>query len=189
VAKIEPIVGKYIWVTYEGTEYRMYFEEAGNPNGIPMVCLHTAGTDGREWRHQLCDERIGKNFRTIAIDLPRHGKSIPPYDWYKESEEYKLTAKYYAGIVMAFCKALELDKPVIMGSSMGGNICMHLARDHEDSVLNCAPGRRPGWSARMQTCSRRRVTGLQRVSFWTSFTGLRIFPSVMLNWPASFRHW
>lgn len=134
MAKIEPIVGRYVWVSHEGTEYRMYFEEAGNPNGIPMVCLHTAGTDGREWRHQLCDERIGKHFRTIAIDLPRHGKSIPPYDWYKESEEYKLTAKFYSGIVMAFCKALGLDRPVIMGSSMGGNICLHLAKDYENDV-------------------------------------------------------
>ena len=84
MAKIEPIVGRYIWVPYEGTEYRMYFEEAGNPNGIPMICLHTAGTDGREWRHQLCDEKINKDFRVIAIDLPRHGKSIPPYEWYQE---------------------------------------------------------------------------------------------------------
>jgi pimeloyl-ACP methyl ester carboxylesterase len=121
-------------VTYEGTEYRMYFEEAGNPNGIPMVCLHTAGTDGREWRHQLCDEKINKDFRVIAIDLPRHGKSIPPYEWYQENEEYKLTAKYYSGIIMAFTKALGLEKPVIMGSSMGGNICLHLARDYEDEV-------------------------------------------------------
>ena len=97
MAKIEPITGRYIWVPYEGEEYRIYYEEAGT--GIPMVCLHTAGTDGREWRHQLCDEKINENFRVIAFDMPRHGKSIPPYDWYKEEEEYKLTAKFYAGII------------------------------------------------------------------------------------------
>ena len=120
MGKIEPITGRYIWVPYNGTEYRIFFEEAGQ--GIPMVCLHTAGTDSREWRHQLCDPAINANFRVIAIDIPRHGKSIPPYDWYKEDEEYKLTAEFYMGIVVAFCEALELDKPVIMGSSMGGNI-------------------------------------------------------------------
>jgi pimeloyl-ACP methyl ester carboxylesterase len=38
------------------------------------------------------------------------------------------------GIVMAFCHALELDKPVILGSSMGGNICLHLAEKHEDEL-------------------------------------------------------
>src|ERR1043166_3229204 len=76
-----------------GETDRTYYEENGE--GIPMVCLHTAGTDGREWRHQLCDPDIAQSFRVIAFDLPRHGKSIPPGDFYKEEEEYKLTAKFY----------------------------------------------------------------------------------------------
>ena len=114
----------------KNTEY--FFEEAGE--GIPMVCLPTRRTDSREWRHQLCDPAINKNFRVIAIDIPRHGKSIPPYDYYKENEEYKLTAKFYSGIVMAFCKELGLEKPVIMGSSMGGNICLHIAENYSDQV-------------------------------------------------------
>ncbi|MGR9092669.1 MAG: alpha/beta hydrolase, partial [Gammaproteobacteria bacterium] len=42
VAKIEPIVGRYIWVPFAGEEFRIYYEEAGE--GIPLVCLHTAGT-------------------------------------------------------------------------------------------------------------------------------------------------
>src|SRR5690606_8148928 len=41
---------------------------------------------------------------------------------------------FYAGFVMAFCRALELDKPVIMGSSMGGNICLPLAEKHGDEL-------------------------------------------------------
>ena len=99
MARIEPITGRYIWVPFQGEEYRIYYEENGD--GIPLICLHTAGTDGREWRHQLCNENISSNFRIIALDLPRHGKSIPPYDWYKEEEEYKLTADFYSGILMA----------------------------------------------------------------------------------------
>jgi pimeloyl-ACP methyl ester carboxylesterase len=35
---------------------------------------------------------------------------------------------------MAFCEALELERPVIMGSSMGGNICLHLALNFEERV-------------------------------------------------------
>lgn len=132
MAKIEPITGHYIYVPFEGTEYRIFFEEAGE--GIPLLCLHTAGTDSREWRHQLCDPDINKHFRVIALDLPRHGKSIPPGDWYKETEEYKLTAHFYSGILMAFCEALGLENPVVMGSSMGGNICLHLALDHEKDL-------------------------------------------------------
>ena len=130
MANIESIVGRYVHVPYNGEDYRVFFEESGK--GIPMVCLHTAGTDSREWRHQLTDPEINERFRVIALDLPRHGKSIPPKEWWKE--EYKLTAKFYSEFLMAFCKELGLEKPVIMGSSMGGNICLHLAAKYSDQI-------------------------------------------------------
>lgn len=130
MANIEPITGRYVRVPYEGEDYRVFYEEAGQ--GVPLVCLHTAGTDTREWRHQLCDADINGDFRVIALDLPRHGKSIPPTGWWKE--EYKLTAQFYSEFLMAFCQELELDNPVIMGSSMGGNICLHLARNFSSDL-------------------------------------------------------
>lgn len=129
-AKHDPIVSRYVYVPYHGYEYRVFYEEAGN--GIPLVCLHTAGTDSREWRHQLCDPDINKNYRVIALDLPWHGKSIPPAGF--EKEDYRLTARFYSDFIMAFCDALELDHPVIMGSSMGGNICLHLALNFEQKL-------------------------------------------------------
>ena len=138
MAKIEPIVGRYIWVPFEGEEYRIYYEEAGE--GIPLVCLHTAGTDGREWRHQLCSADINKNFRVIALDLPRHGKSIPPYDWYKENEEYKLTADFYSGLLMAFCQELELDKPVL-GILLMLGFCVFAPLGDSLAKLVLLPGR------------------------------------------------
>jgi len=147
MANHDPIVGRYVYVTYAGKEYRVYYEENGQ--GIPMVCLHTAGTDGREYRHQLCDPDITKNFRVIALDLPRHGKSIPHQDFYKEEEEYKLTSKFYSEFVMAFCDALDLHKPVIMGSSMGGNICLPISLNFENDVSALiaieACDHSPGW--------------------------------------------
>lgn len=147
MAKFDPIVGRYVYVPYDGETYRIYYEENGS--GIPMVCLHTAGTDAREWRHQLCDPEITKSFRVIAFDLPRHGKSIPPGDFYKAEEEYKLTSKFYSELIIAFCRALELHKPVIMGSSMGGNVCLPLALNFEDEVSALiaieACDHSPGW--------------------------------------------
>jgi len=132
MAKIEPIIGRYLHLPYAGEEYRIYFEENGK--GIPLVCLHTAGADGREWRHQLCDPDITKDFRVIAFDLPRHGKSNPPKNFYREEVEYRLTARFYSEVTMAFCKALSLDKPVIIGSSIGGNICLTLALNFADEI-------------------------------------------------------
>jgi len=141
----EPITGGYVCVPYEGHEYGVFCEEAGK--GIPRVCLHTAGTDSREWRHQPCDPGINENFRVIAFDMPWQGKSIPPVGF--EKEEYRLTADFYEDFIVAFCEALELDRPVIMGSSMGGNICLHLALNHEEKfralIAVEACDHSPGW--------------------------------------------
>ena len=90
----DPIVGRYVYVQCEGKTYRTYYEEHGE--SIPLVCLHTAGTDGRQYRHQLCDPEITANFRVIVFDLPWHGKSLPPSDFYLKEDEYKLTAKFYS---------------------------------------------------------------------------------------------
>ena len=143
----DPIVGRYVYVQCEGKTYRTYYEEHGD--GIPLVCLHTAGTDGRQYRHQLCDPDIAANFRVIAFDMPWHGKSLPPSDFYLKEDEYKLTAKFYSDFIVAFCHALELKKPIIMGQSMGGNVCLSLALRYEHEFLALialeACDYSPGW--------------------------------------------
>jgi pimeloyl-ACP methyl ester carboxylesterase len=124
--KIEPIAGRYVHVEIDGEDHRIYFEEHGA--GIPLVCLHTAGSDGRQWRHLLTDEEFAKNFRIIAFDLPWHGKSNPPESW--DGEEYCLTTARYTQTILSFCRALALDKPVVMGCSIGGRIVLNLAIEH-----------------------------------------------------------
>ena len=145
--KHDPIVGRYVYVTCQGKTYRTFYEEAGE--GIPLVCLHTAGADGREYRHQLCDADITSNFRVIAFDLPRHGKSLPPAGWHLEEDEYTLTTSFDSEFILEFCRALDLDKPVVMGQSMGGNICLDLALRYENeySALIALEGcdYSPGW--------------------------------------------
>jgi hypothetical protein len=49
----------------EGSSYRVFFEEAGE--GIPLLCLHTAGADSRQYRHLMTDEAITKHFRVIRV--------------------------------------------------------------------------------------------------------------------------
>ncbi len=48
-AKFSRVVGRYVYVTVKGVEYRVYFEEAGQ--GMPVLFQHTAGSDGRQWRY------------------------------------------------------------------------------------------------------------------------------------------
>ena len=124
----EPIVGRYFTMQFDGRDHRIYVEEAGA--GVPLVCLHTAGSDGRQYRHLMIDPAITDHYRVIVFDLPWHGKSNPPVGW--ENETYELTTDSYKRMIRAFCSAMELDDPVVMGCSMGGRVVLHLALDHAD---------------------------------------------------------
>ncbi|MCA0242354.1 MAG: alpha/beta hydrolase [Proteobacteria bacterium] len=123
---IEPIVGRYLHLQIGGRAHRVYFEECGQ--GIPLVCLHTAGADGRQFRHLLCDDAVTCRFRVLAFDMPWHGKSYPPAGF--EDEEYRLGTALYVDTIRAFCAALGLQRPVVMGCSIGGRIVLQLAHAH-----------------------------------------------------------
>lgn len=123
---LEPVVGRYLRMEIEGRPHRLYFEEAGA--GVPLLCLHTAGSDGRQFRHLLNDPAVTDRFRVIAFDLPWHGKSSPPAGF--EDEVYELTTDRYMAVVLAVADALALQRPVVMGCSIGGRAVLHLALRH-----------------------------------------------------------
>lgn len=127
-AVFEPIVGRYLQLPLRGRQHRIYVEEAGH--GTPLLCLHTAGADGRQYRAVMNDPAILESFRVIAFDLPWHGKSSPPEGWHEET--YRLTSQDYTRAIIAVADALDLDRPLVMGCSIGGRIVLHLALEHAD---------------------------------------------------------
>ena len=126
--EFEDIIGRYFNLKINNQNYRIYVEEAGS--GIPLICLHTAGSDGRQFRHILNDKKITNKYRVIVFDLPWHGKSNPPEGY--EDLDYKLTTDFYKQIIMSFCNKYELINPVIMGCSMGGRVVLHLALEQNE---------------------------------------------------------
>ncbi len=122
-AGFDPIVGRYLNLDLLGRPHRLYVEEAGA--GIPLLCLHTAGSDGRQFRGLLNDARVTDNYRVVAFDMPWHGKSSPPIGW--QEEEYRLTSRDYVRMICEVSDALGLDQPVAMGCSIGGRIALYLA--------------------------------------------------------------
>ena len=127
-ARFEPVTGRYLRLDLLGKPHRLYLEEAGE--GIPLLCLHTAGADTRQYRAVLNEPRILKDFRVIAFDLPWHGKSSPPAGW--QNADYQLTSRDYLDIIMAMVHALQLERPVAMGCSIGGRIALHLALEYPE---------------------------------------------------------
>jgi pimeloyl-ACP methyl ester carboxylesterase len=130
MADFEPISGRYFSVEIDGESHRIYLDEAGR--GIPLLCLHTAGADARQFRHVMNDDAVTGRFRVIAFDMPYHGRSTPPDEWWLK--QYRLTTALYVAIIRAVWQALGLERPVVMGCSMGGAIVLMLAAEHQDEL-------------------------------------------------------
>ncbi len=147
---IEPIIGRYVHLDVLGTICRVYFEESGA--GRDLLLLHTAGSDARQFHHLLNHPSLMDDWRMVAFDLPLHGKSLPPAGYIPGS--YRLTTEFYATTIYRLVEALGLDQPVVLGCSMGGEICLELAYRYPDTiraVIACEAsahieGRQVGWA-------------------------------------------
>ena len=109
--EFEPILGRYARVPCDGEDLRVFVEEAGSC--IPLLCLHTAGADSRQYRHVLNDPAVTERFRVIAFDMPWHGRTNPPEKWWLQ--KYRLTTRDYLALICAVWQALGLERPVVMG--------------------------------------------------------------------------
>ncbi len=100
------------YVTLDGT--RMYYEEHGK--GQTLIFIHGASQDTLSWRDNI--EYYGKRFRAIAIDLPGHGKSdLIGGKPCRHPDEH-------ACAVSRFVKAIGIERPILVGHSMGAAIAI-----------------------------------------------------------------
>jgi hypothetical protein len=63
-AQFEPVLGRYMHLELFGLKHRIYVEEAGE--GTPLLCLHTAGSDGRQYRALMNDARITRHHLSLS---------------------------------------------------------------------------------------------------------------------------
>lgn len=122
-AKHESVVGGYVHIEIAGQMHRIFYESAGQ--GQPLLCLHTAGSDSRQYRGLINSSRLTDQYRVICFDLPYHGKSSPPAGW--QEHEYKLTSELYVQTILRFMDAMEIHQPITIGCSIGGRVVLHLA--------------------------------------------------------------
>lgn len=88
--------------------------------GPPVVCLHTAGQTGMQWRH-LGLELPHRGYQVVIPDLPGHGRSEMPHGGpVTDIGEY---ATWCARVI----ELLGLDRPFVVGCSIGGKIALELA--------------------------------------------------------------
>ncbi|WFG42315.1 alpha/beta fold hydrolase [Pseudonocardia alni] len=88
--------------------------------GRPVLCLHTAGQNGVQWRE--VQPRLAElGYRVVVPDLPGHGRSEPaPGGPVRD-----------LGVYAQWCEELMdrlgMDRPFVVGCSIGGAITLQLA--------------------------------------------------------------
>jgi pimeloyl-ACP methyl ester carboxylesterase len=116
--------GRGSFVTSNGV--RLHYIEQGA--GRPVVFLHGNGMTVEDMRISgLMDIAAEHSFRAIAFDRPGFGHSERP----------RITAWTAAAQAALLPKAFELlgiDRPIVVGHSLGAMVALALALDHPDHV-------------------------------------------------------
>ena len=118
------IVGKYVYIKTPVWGRCKVFYEASGEGQQQIVFLHTAGSDSRQYHGVMNNPTMRQKCSMIAFDLPGHGRSFPSE---LPPGSHTNTEDAYVGAIAAMVKALRLNKPIICGASMAGQVCLAVA--------------------------------------------------------------
>lgn len=138
--------GRYVPATAAGTSVDLFVEEAGS--GVPVLCLHTAGADSRQYGALLADVELASRYRLVAFDMPFHGRTLPPLGW--DGGAYGLDAATYLAWIAAALERVVGEPAILVGCSMGAAIALIAAAERPDLLRGVmalepplrSPGRR-----------------------------------------------
>lgn len=90
-------------------------------DGPPILFLHGNSFSSQVFTHQLSAD-YAKFHRLVAFDFPGHGRSS---DALNPAVDYSLPA--YAKAMEEIISALEIERPVVVGESLGGHVALEAA--------------------------------------------------------------
>ncbi len=117
--RLVPASGKFVDVGGN----RIHYVEAGE--GRPIVFVHGLGGQLHHFRHPMFPMLPG--YRLIALDRPGSGYSVRAAGATARLPEQ-------AEIVASFIRALGLEKPLLVGHSLGGAVTLTVALNHADAI-------------------------------------------------------
>jgi pimeloyl-ACP methyl ester carboxylesterase len=100
-----------------------YVEKGG---GDPIIFIHGLGGNLSHWLK--CVTALSNSYQCIAIDLPGYGRSD------KNISTAKDRMQYYADVVTEFIQKKGLQKVVLTGHSMSGQIAIIIALQHPELI-------------------------------------------------------
>lgn len=118
-----PASGRF--VDFEGC--RIHYVEAGE--GRPILFVHGLGG----WLQQLAQPLFPllDGYRLVAVDRPGSGRSTRP-------EDRPATIADQAAFLVRLAGALGLERPLVVGHSLGGAIALRMALDFPDRIAGLA---------------------------------------------------
>ncbi|WP_254544298.1 alpha/beta fold hydrolase [Halomarina pelagica] len=109
--------------TVRTNDVETYYERRGE--GPPIVFVHASIVDHAMWDRQA--DAIADDYTTVVYDVRGHGRT-------GGSAEPEYTMDLFAADLHALVTALDLDRPVLCGLSMGGMIAQTYAAAHPDRL-------------------------------------------------------
>lgn len=102
-------------------------ELPGPPDTIPVVLLHGASMTA-DVNYVDAYQRLSQSHRVIAPDVRMHGRS---------TREGGFTLKDASDDVVALLDALDIDRAILCGFSMGGGIAADVVSRYPERVAGC----------------------------------------------------
>ncbi|WP_214471866.1 alpha/beta fold hydrolase [Mesorhizobium sp. dw_380] len=122
--RLVPPVGKFV----EVDGHRIHYVDVGE--GRPIVFLHGLGAQLHHFRHTLF-AHFGPGYRLIALDRPGSGYS-------RRANGATGRLPEQAALVQRFIAILGLERPLVVGHSLGGAIALTLAVEHPGAISGIA---------------------------------------------------
>lgn len=99
--------------------------------GPTIVCLHAIGHGARDF--EAFARAMAPRFEVIRADWPGQGRSGPDHE--------PASAARYADLLTALIAKLGIERPIIIGNSIGGAAAiLHAARAPVRALVLCDPG-------------------------------------------------
>jgi 2-hydroxymuconate-semialdehyde hydrolase len=137
---------------------------AGDPDGEPIVCLHGVSTTAATWLPMV--PALPDEYRFYMPDRPGRGLSAAP------SYRGRNLRQFMVGYLLDLFDELDLDRPHVVGNSLGGQQAFLLAIDHDRVDRLCLVGAPGGVSTEFSLLWRlMTVRGLNRLLYWLNGLG------------------
>lgn len=104
-------------------DIEMAYSESGSGRQT-ILFVHGLASYIPAWKKNVA--MLKDHYRCIAIDLPGYGKS--------SKGNYDVSMEFFADVIHEFCQKMGIDKVVLTGHSMGGQIAISTALKYPELV-------------------------------------------------------